>query len=108
MFTGFDQQSIAALVGDGSPGPVGLAFIGIVLVAVFARLSRAAAEGNETARLGAIVQVVALSAAGGLALLAAVFLVGLKCDETCQIDGHWWDTETPGSGGASSWLPASG
>ncbi len=86
-------MTIAALIGDGSPGPLGLGLFGIVLVAVFALLSRAAAEGNETARFGAIAQVVALSAAGALALFVAIFLVGLKCDEACQAAGSWWRTK---------------
>ncbi|MGI9081704.1 MAG: hypothetical protein ACR2FZ_05410 [Thermoleophilaceae bacterium] len=86
-------MTIAALVGDGSPGPLGLGLFGIVLVAVFALLSRAAAEGNEAARFGAIAQVVALSAAGALALFIAIFLVSLKCDEACQTAGDWWRTE---------------
>ncbi len=39
---------MAALTGDGSPGPLGLGVTAVILVAVFALLSRAAAE--ETTR----------------------------------------------------------
>ena len=47
---------MAALIGDGSPGPLGLGVTAVILVAVLVLLSRAAAEGNDTARLGAIVE----------------------------------------------------
>lgn len=86
-------MNIAALIGDGSPGPLGLGLTGIVLVAAFALLSRAAAEGSEMARFAAIIQVLALSAAGALALYVAFYLLGLKCDEACQLAGDWWLTE---------------
>lgn len=77
------------------PGALGLSVIGITAVGVFAACSRAAAEGNVTARALAIGWAALLMAGAGLAVFVAVYLLDLKCRhlgaETCQAEPAPWD-----------------
>jgi hypothetical protein len=90
---------MAALIGNGEPGPWGLAAIGIALFVAFAYASRRAAGGDDPARVAAVVGSTVLTLASGVALLGALWLFGLKCDESCDENvvpevrsGEWWHT----------------
>ena len=77
------------------PGVLGLSFMGIAAVGVFAACSRSAAEDNGTARALAIGWAALLTAAAGFGVYVAVLLFDLKCThlgpESCESGSAPWD-----------------
>jgi len=79
------------------PGWLGLLATVLIVVLAFALLARAAARGSRAARVAALVQSVALAGCGLPAFLLALFLFGVSCDESCDVNrvqqdrtGNWW------------------
>jgi hypothetical protein len=75
---------------------VGLA---IVVLGTYVPLMHAAAGGNRIARFLGALEAVLFAVGTGVAGLAALFWLGLKCDESCTepgsptaLAGEWWHT----------------
>jgi hypothetical protein len=75
---------------------VGLA---IVVLGTYVPLMLSAAGGSRSARVLGAIEGLLFTAGAGFASLAALFWLGLKCDESCTdpgsptaLAGEWWHT----------------
>jgi hypothetical protein len=75
---------------------VGLA---VIVLGTYLPLMHAAAGGSRTARFLGALEAVLFAVGTGIAALAALFWLGLKCDESCTepgsptaLAGEWWHT----------------
>lgn len=81
-------------------GVAGLAAAAVAIVGSFAIACIRAASGSRWAHRLALVATIVLVAAAGLAMLAALYLSALTCDESCDENslpafrsGDWWQTQ---------------
>lgn len=75
-----------------------IVLIAVAAVAVFWHLSSKASRGDENARTNAAIESVILFCCSLPAVLIALYLEGVRCDESCTenyspgIYGGWWHT----------------
>ncbi len=76
-----------------------LVALAIVVLGTYLPLMHAAAGGNRAARFLGALEALLFAAGTGLASLAALVYLGMKCDESCDENtspefrtGEWWHT----------------
>ena len=76
-----------------------LVALAVIVLGTYLPLMHAAAGGSRTARVLGALEALLFAAGTGFAGLAALFWLGLKCDESCtepgsptEQAGEWWHT----------------